>query len=142
MKMNARKLYSESMVGAWTRVDMLIQLYAAAVETAGNGARQLASSRLVEGSTRTRMQRILGQLVEGLDLSQGEIPAQVQRLLLFSLDCAASDDAAQWESMTRVLASLHEGFLGIRREAVEAERRGEIPPLAGHPRRETLSLHG
>jgi hypothetical protein len=142
MNMNARKLYGESTIGAWTRVDMLIQLYAAAVAAASDGARQIASSQRVETSTRMLMQRILGQLSDGLDLSQGDVPAQVQRLLLFSLNCVSSDDAAQWESMTRVLSSLHEAFQGIRREAVEAERQGEIPPLAGHARRDTLSLHG
>ncbi len=121
---------------------MLLKLYAAAVETADQGSKQIATTQKVAPETRTRMLRIVGLLVDGLDLSQGEVPAQVQRLLLFTLQCTERDDHNEWISMSRVLASLLEGFGSIRAEAVAAERTGEVPPLAGQSRRETLSMHG
>lgn len=122
---------------------MLLKLYAAAVETADQGVRQLQTgSQKVAGETRVRMQRILGQLVDGLDLSQGEVPAQVQRLLLFALQCSERNNIAEWTSMSRVMNTLHEGFSSIRSEAIAAERSGEVPPLAGQSRRDTLSMHG
>lgn len=122
---------------------MLLKLYEAAVETAEQGVRQIGSStRRVESATRLRMLRILAQLVDGLDLSQGDLPAQVQRLLLFGLQSVETDNADRWASLSRVLATLYEGFVTIRDEAVAAERAGEVPPLSGQTRRETLSLHG
>ena len=141
--MNALNMYRQTTVGSWTRVDMLLKLYAAAVETARQGTLQIESpTGRVESSTRTHMQRIIAQLVEGLDLSQGEVPAQVQRLLLFALQSVETDDLERWSSTTRVLTTLHDAFTAIRQEAIAAERAGEIPPLNGQSRSETLSLHG
>lgn len=141
--MNAHQLYRQSAAASLTRIDMLLKLYAAAVETADQGARQLQSNPpKVSHETRVRMQRILGQLVDGLDLSQGEIPAQVQRLLLFALQCSERDNPTEWTSTSRVLSTLRDGFSSIRPEAIAAERAGEVPPLAGQSRRDTLSMHG
>lgn len=140
--MNARQLYGQAAASAWTRIDMLLKLYAAAVDTADRGVQQIQASGRVESDTRIRMQRIIGQLIDGLDLSQGDVPAQVQSLLLFSLKSTGGNDEREWASMSRVLSTLHEGFSAIRPEAIAAERKGEVPPLAGQSRRETLSLHG
>jgi flagellin-specific chaperone FliS len=140
--MNAQQLYRKSAAGSLTRIDMLLKLYAAAIETAEQGAKQIASTDKVAQETRIRMQRIVGLLVDGLDLSQGEVPAQVQRLLLFALQCSERDIHKEWTAMSRLFSTLHDGFVSIRAEAVAAERSGEIPPLAGQSRRETLSMHG
>jgi hypothetical protein len=141
--MNAHQLYRQSAAASLTRIDMLLKLYAAAIETADLGATHLRSkSGKVEHATRVRIQRILGQLVDGLDLSQGEVPAQVQRLLLFALQCSERDQLEEWTSMSRVFVTLRDGFSAIRAEAIAAERSGQIPPLAGQSRRETLSVHG
>lgn len=141
--MNAHQLYRQSAAGSWTRIDMLLKLYEAAIECADLVVGQLTSpTQRVEPATRTRMQRILGQLLDGLDLSQGDLPAQVQRLLLFALQSVETNDLERWTSMSRVLSTLLEGFSEIRVDAIAAERSGEIPPLSGQIRRETLGLHG
>lgn len=140
--MNAHQLYRQSAAGSWTRIDMLLKLYEATIECAESGVSQIESRQKVESATRTRMQRLLGQLVDGLDLSQGDVATEVQRLLLFTLQGSETNDLKLWTSMSRVLSTLHEGFNAIRLEAIAAERTGEVPPLSGQTRRETLGLHG
>ena len=76
------------------------------------------------------------------DRDERKAVAQVQRLLLFALQNVETDDLKRWTSTSRVLSTLHEGFSAIRLEAIAAERAGEVPPLSGQTRRDTLSLHG
>lgn len=128
--MNPLHAYRKASRTAWSRIDMLIAIYSAALDAAREG-RQLAE----EGNTRElihkrlRLQKMTLLLLDGIAPDMGEIPQRIQQLCLFILDQITSDDPAAWEASENILSQLHDAFQQIREEATQLEARGEIPPL-------------
>lgn len=127
--MNPRNIYQERQVGEWSRVDMLLALYNAAIDDVG---RALEARRNGDELTSKRealhAERLVVELLSGLDLNHGAIAEQLQSLFLFVLKQLADGSQPQLESAIQILSSLRDGFLAIRDEAIELERSGVIPP--------------
>ncbi len=130
---NALKTYNDQKTVGWTRIGMLLLLYNEVIE------RLTKSLALIEnGDTDgavphiVRAERIVLELLNGLNLDYGEIPQLQQRLLIHVIDCVLSREQPKIAAALRVLGTLREGFEGIVNEAVEMEGRGEIPIVANN----------
>ena len=111
------------------RIGLLIRLYRAAITTIESAAGEMRSdpSGNAAASSLIRARRIVLEIIDGVDLQQGAIPQEVNRLCLFVLDALASGDQIQLAGACRVLTTLKEGFEGIRAEVRRLEESGELP---------------
>lgn len=128
--MNPLSVYEQQQNVGWTRIDMLLSLYDAvvdrleqAVTALRNNDPEAARPHLV------RAQLIVNDLAAGVDLSYGEIPLNCLRLYEFALHSLGVGTLEKVEGTLTVLRNLREGFQGIRDEAVQMERNGQIPPI-------------
>ncbi len=128
--MNPAEAYKKQIPIGWTRVDMLLALYASSLKYIDQAIIE-AESGNVAGSMhfRTRVSKIVLELAAGVDLSYGEIPTRMAQLYDFVQANVLSGDAEQLRNARGVLVTLQEAFQGIRDEAVELEANGKIPPL-------------
>ena len=69
------------------------------------------------------------QILGGLDLKYGEQTENIRDLCLFVLNRLGRGTEADLRAALKVLRTLRNAFHGIREEAIQAERRGEIPPV-------------
>jgi flagellin-specific chaperone FliS len=129
--MDPRGIYKQNRQTAWTRVDMLLELYRtalrhtdAAIQLLQAGRRPEARLELLKGA------RVVGGLKAGLDLSRGDIPRRMDQLFDYALDCFADGELSRVASARRILQNLRQAFEEIRPEAIALEKSGEIPPLA------------
>src|SRR4051812_19106682 len=127
--MNPRNVYQQRRVAEWSRVDMLLALYNASIEDV---ERALEARRKGDELTTKRealhAERLVVELLSGLDLNHGAIAEQLQSLFLFVLKQLAGGSQPELESAIKILSSLRDGFAAIREEAIELERSGVIPP--------------
>ena len=128
--MSAINAYQEQKAFALTRIDMLLALYDGTIERLEDA--RLALERR-DSQTATplllRSQRIVTELIAGLDLDYGELPRNFQRLYAFVLRAIGVGRPEELAAALRVLRLLREGLLVVRPEAAELERRGIIPPV-------------
>jgi flagellin-specific chaperone FliS len=112
------------------RIDVILRLQDGAIHQLELALAALQNKREIEAqSFLIRAQLYLVGLVKGLDVSQGEIPANCLRLYEFAVNCIEERSIAKLEGALKVLQTLNEAFEGIRDEAVRLERTGEIPSL-------------
>ena len=116
---------------AWTRIDMLLAAYDGTIARLEQAVEYLNNN---ESSTKAqpllvRAQRIVLELYAGLDLRQGEIPANMQRLYLFVLHCISVAEIDKVESAIQILSKIREGLRSIRLEAIALERNGVVHPV-------------
>ena len=127
--MDPRIKYKTSQTLAWTRIDMLL-IYDQAVATLSEGVRLLENNRLAElHPVSLKAMRTLLMIADGLNLDQGELPAQVMRLVVFSLDQIKTQSPQAWRDAARVMSTLREGFQEIQEQARQDEYAGRIPAL-------------
>lgn len=74
---------------------------------------------------------LVGGLASGVIPDAGELANNCLRLYEFALHRIQAETLVGVEDALRALRPLQEGFQGIRDEAVELERNGVIPVLAG-----------
>ncbi len=118
--MLADRTYRDQSAQGWTRIEMLLELYDAALmalESCQEAAAQNDQATL--NANALRAQRILLGLLSGIDITQGEIAANPARLCLFALDCIQREEFADAH---RVLGILRDAFHSIAPEAIEWER--------------------
>jgi len=119
----------------WTRIEMLLAAFQG-ILTRLDRAQQL----LDEGETLKaqplllRSQQIVLALYEGTDVRYGEIPENMQRLYLFVLTCIGMGPSLDLPAAKRILGKILEGLEGIRGEASELERRGDVPGVSDESR--------
>ncbi len=129
--MNAKhRTYRQQDAQAWLRIDMLIALYE-------SGLRSV--SRLIEAHEhgdfhqvpehRSKVLRIILELLAGLDFAQGDLPHRVARLCEFMQHGLLTGGEDNYRAVLRVLTTLRDAFMGIRDEAARLETRGEIPAI-------------
>jgi flagellar protein FliS len=128
--MDPRSRYKSTQSLAWTRVDMLLLIYDQAVSSLTDGALLLEQNRTSELlPVSLKAQRALLMLAEGLRLDRGEIPTQVLRLCVYSLDQIRTESAPAWRSAAKVMATVRDGFRAIQDQARAAEYEGQVPAL-------------
>ena len=128
--MNPHVRYKATQTLAWTRIDMLLLIYDQAVTTLNEGARLLECNRDAELSPISlKAMKTLLIIADGLNLNHGELPAQVMRLVVFSLDQIKTQSPEAWRSAADVMTKLREGFQEIQVQARKDEYEGRIPAL-------------
>jgi flagellin-specific chaperone FliS len=130
--MKPHKVYTSRKLGSsgWTRIDMLLALYNAAIDALEQA--QLAQQQddpSAAASQLVRANKVILGIISGLDLDaspEDGVAGNICRLAVFALDRIREGDA---EAALGVLRTLRDGYEGICEEARELERRGAIPPL-------------
>lgn len=74
-----------------------------------------------------RAQRLILEIVAGLDPSYGTIPEQVEQLCFFCLQCLDQRTTEDLQAAEHVLTILAEGFSGIVDEVRSLEAAGQLP---------------
>ncbi len=121
--------YREQNTPRWTRVDMLLTLFDGALErlepahaALERGDREAALPLLARG------QVLVAELATGINPAYGELAINLLRLYEFATHSLNQATADRVEGALRILRTLRQGFEAIRDEAVDLERRHEIPP--------------
>lgn len=128
--MIAQKRYRSVAAMGWTRIDMLLALYAALLKTLMEGENALIAGKTREVAVlRSRACHQLLGLISGIDLEQGEIPQDTMRLLIYVWDEVACEECAAWSRAHRIVSTLEQSFAAIADEARVLERDGVIPRL-------------
>ena len=128
--MNPHLKYKSAQSLAWTRIDMLLLIYDQAVTTLNEGARLLENNRASDLTpVSLKAMRTLLMIADGLNLNHGELPTQVLRLVVFSLDQIKTQSPEAWRSASDVMSKLREGFQEIQQQARKDEYVGRIPAL-------------
>jgi flagellin-specific chaperone FliS len=109
---------------------MLLALYDGAIERIGQARASIGRGDLGAATPLlVRSQRIVAELLAGLDFRYGELPRHLQRLYEFVLHSISLGKTTHLDAALRVLRTLREGLAGIRDEGALLERSGEIPPF-------------
>lgn len=128
--MNPYLKYQANQSYSWTRIDMLVLIYDQAVTTLKEGTRLLEQDRVSEMTpVSLKAMKTLLAIFEGLNLSKGDLPVQVLRLVIFAMDQIATRSPEAWRSAAEVMDTLREGFLEIQDQARKDEFEGRIPAL-------------
>lgn len=117
----------ETMVGGWTRIEMLIALYDKTIIAIESAKLALADGRTNDwAKQQVEANRLLLGLFSGLDLNNCEIAQNVGRILTYVAGRLADKD---FDECLRQLSRLHQSFVGIKNEAVSLEKEGKLPPI-------------
>lgn len=128
--MNPYNAYQQRQTLGLTRIDMLLALIDGAIERLEKAVAALArNDRAAACALLLRSQRIVTELIAGLDFQYGQLPRQLYGLYTFVLRSIGLAGRADLNVAIRVLQVLREGFCGIRSEAIQLERSGAIPTI-------------
>ncbi|MCA9048697.1 MAG: flagellar protein FliS [Planctomycetaceae bacterium] len=129
--MDPRLRYRESKVLSWTRIDMLLLIYEAAIEALDRGVAVLESGDQSQlSNVRFDAQRKILLIADGLAIDKDETAVRIMNICVFILDQLQTDSAENWRSCVKLLETLHEGFEAIAEDARKLEREGKIPTLS------------
>ncbi len=118
--MGAHQAYAGSRQHGWTRIDMLIALYQATLNSMEQLERQLAEGRSLPATQMQLQRRLLG-IVAGLDLSAGDLPMQIAQLVRWALSQLPSPDPQVWRRVIQSFRTICQAYESIRPEAAEQE---------------------
>ncbi|MFO0426268.1 MAG: hypothetical protein ACK526_06850 [Planctomyces sp.] len=128
--MNPHTRYRTSTAYSWTRIDMLLMIYEKLVHALQEGVRLLEKQQTRElVPVQIQVQRCITLIADGLDMSAGDVPRNVARLCLFTVDNTRTDSLEGWQASLRVMIQVRDGFQQIQDEARELEHSGKIPAL-------------
>jgi len=123
--------YRANQLRNWTRIEMLLALYDAAIDRIEQAQQAFSQQRPTEARRLLlRAERIVVELLAGLAADGSELTSNLRKLYLYVLDALARETEHDMEAAAHVLRTLKEGWERIAPEAIEKERRGEIPPVA------------
>lgn len=126
--MNPCDAYNQQRFVGWNRIDTLLALYDGAIERLEQAAEALSDDGSATAAPALlRAQRIVVELLGGVDLNYGELSQNLERLYIFVLLAIGSGSAGDIAGALRVMRTLREAHLEIRAEAVELERSGRVP---------------
>lgn len=127
----------ETVLGNWTRIEMLLTLYERGIESVKavqlaqeSGDTHLYAQQTIEAT------RYLLALMGGLKAEDYEIALNVQRLLNFVI---LRFTEKKYDDAIHFLEKLHQMFSQIKDQANELERAGKIPPLSTAPGLNTMA---
>lgn len=129
-------MYStESQIGGWTRIDMLLHVYDRAIVALESviQARQ-ANQQSILNQRSLEFGKCMLAIHAGLKPEENEIAFNIARLIHFVQDqfCQQNFDNAR-----EILESIRNGYAAIRDQAVELEMQGKIPALDAGARFQT-----
>ena len=129
--MNPIAAYRAATATSWTRIEMLLALYDAAIESVERVVTSFDTPGDPSAITteKLRARKLTLEILDGIDASQGDVAANCQRLIIYTLEQFRLDERAHWDAACRVLKTLRDGFAGIKSEAIELESQGQIPQL-------------
>ena len=111
------------------RVELLIRLYEATIETIREAGRHQAGGRHSDAvAAFIRAERLVLEIIGGLDVDLGPIPQDVRRLCHFAVDSLATREPSRLESTANMFSTLKDAFEGIREQVRQLEQSGELPP--------------
>ncbi|MCP4787906.1 MAG: hypothetical protein GY903_34300 [Fuerstiella sp.] len=128
--MNPHLKYRNAKAIAWTRIDMLLVIYEAAIEALDHGIGIIESqdhSELLHAQIDAQRKILL--IAEGLSIDEDATAVHIMNLCVFVLDQIQTDKLEQWQTSLRLIETLHEGFQEIADDARELERTGQVPQL-------------
>jgi len=124
----------------WTRIDMLLALFDGAIGRFESAADALAREDYAAAAPHLiRAQRMVVELLAGLDMKHGELPRRLRGLYAFVLRQTTDCKPDSIRQACRILQTIREGFEGIREEARQLERNGELPSLEAGSSLQTLA---
>ena len=127
---SALKAYGEQRANAWTRIDMLLAIYDAAIDRIGKAQAALdTQDRAIVDEHRLAAQKLVMQLIGGIDLQFGALAAQIHTLCIHVATELNQGTPQSLSHCGSILWKLREGFEGIREESIALEANGEIPCL-------------
>lgn len=121
--------YKATKSTAWTRIEMLLALYAKAIEHVEAAQRALNDGQAAPHVLhRTRAATLIVAIRSGID-AQADSQFKIDQLCEYMQRAVGIGDEKHLASTLKILKELHEAFDGIRDQAVQLERDGKIPPL-------------
>ena len=115
---------------AWTRIQMLIDLYGETISELQKVHEALANETETQANAhRLKASVLIEAIVSGIDIQHGETPAQILQLCEFVMHSVSQGDLDGIQAGIRALETIQSGFRGIQNEATALEESGEIPPL-------------
>jgi flagellin-specific chaperone FliS len=116
---------------AQPRIDVVLSLYEALFE------RFERAILALRGGDQPALKKQVAACVIGLsglasaaEGREDEVALSLRRLYKFVANCLADPTETNLKTGLSLLRTLHEGFLAVRSQALDLERRGEIPPIS------------
>ena len=126
----AIKAYSSQRVNGWARIDMLLAIYDGALDRIRKAdAAGQSDEPAVAETHRLAAQRLILQLIGGIDLKYGEVSEKIRDLCLHVMQKLNEATPEAFAHSIQILETLRAGFEGIREEAIELESQGQIPAV-------------
>lgn len=117
---------TETISPTWTaQLKLLVRLYHGAINELRKA--QLAEDPTTKAKAILRAQRLVLEILAGLDPSHGEVPAQVERLCLFCSQCLERQTQEDLKAAEHVLTVLADAFNEIVGDVQNLESEGELP---------------
>lgn len=129
--MNAYSTYQTTAPVATSRIDLLLALFDGAISRIDTAIGKLKSGDTAASRDRVAScQLIVAQLAAGVITDYApEVSTNILRLYEYVAHNLAQHDSESLARAKDVLATLREGFLAIRPQAIELERTGQIPGI-------------
>jgi hypothetical protein len=125
---SAQHAYKRSTTTQWSRIDLLVALYAATLKSLQSGAVAIRQKNQAEADRLLILaQRQLLALLEGIKPGPDGGADGVKRVLIFAISCLGQRSEMAWDDAHRVVSTLHSAFVEIQDEARALEASGEIP---------------
>lgn len=127
--MNLQNRYKEHRRVGWTRVEMLLALYEAAIHSARDAQQAMDEQDPTKACQHCmRSVRLVMELRAGLNFDHGDSPKQLEQLLEFVQHCLLEREPRVADAL-KILETLHSAYEGIREEAIQLESQGVIPSV-------------
>ncbi|QDT53795.1 hypothetical protein Pan44_18190 [Caulifigura coniformis] len=136
----AQQAYRRSTQTQWTRIDLLLALYAATERTLLAGAAAVEQNDLDQASAKAvHARKQLLAILEGVEPGPDGGADNIRRLLTFCHHCVNVNTSASWNDAARIIRTLKSAFEGVQDEARQLEAAGEIPSLDVTSRRAVVA---
>jgi hypothetical protein len=136
----AQQAYRRSTQTQWSRIDLLVALYAATERTLIAGA--LALERFDSATAMAKAIHARKQLLailEGVEPGPDGGAENVRRLLTFCHQCLVTNTVTSWNDAAKVVRTLRSAFEAVQDEGRLLEQTGEIPSLDMTSRRAVVA---
>lgn len=128
--MQGYQAYKQSTISNWTRIDMLLAIYDGTLASLDAGIDALnRGDQAAFARHQIKTTRLLILLLDGVNPDGSEVARNVRDLCVYCVEQVTTPVVEQWVHARDILATLQEGFAGIREEAIQLEANGEFPEL-------------